>query len=67
MPNPESEQKILDRMKATPTFTYMDLWTPFGPTAPEYRLADRLIQRERRAGNIVQTEKRGVWKHKDQQ
>jgi|GEM_PF-2635172 hypothetical protein len=46
-----SEEKMLKRMALGP-FTFSDLWTPFGASSPEYREADRLIQRERKASRI---------------
>jgi hypothetical protein len=60
----EVEHVMLARMRATATFTFSDLWTSFSEneSCDEYRVADRLIQRERRAGRIVQASKRGVWK-----
>ena len=56
----ESEAKMLARMQEG-RFRFRDLWMPLGDGyAPEYREADRLIQRERKAGRIRQVE-RGVW------
>lgn len=55
----ESETWMLDRMRKGP-FKFIDLWAHFGAQSPEYREADRLIQRERKAGRIQQI-KRGVW------
>ncbi len=47
---------MLARMQEGP-FTFSELWKPFEKDAagepPEYREADRLIQRERKAGRIV--------------
>lgn len=58
----ETEVWMLARMRQEATFTFRDLWSRYGLSSPEYRQADRLIQRERCAGRIVQTAKRGVWR-----
>lgn len=62
-----AEQAILARMQEGP-FKYVDLHR-LGDrilASPDknistYRLADKLIQRERKAGRIVQGDKRGDW------
>lgn len=59
----KSEAEILVRMRQS-QFKFSDLWMPYGADAPEYRQADRLIQRERKAGNIRMV-KHGVWEWVD--
>lgn len=58
----ESEAWMLERMKSG-EFRFSDLWMRFGAQSPEYRMADRLIQRERKAGRIEMV-KHGVWRIK---
>ena len=55
----EVEEAMLRRMQAG-QFRFANLYEPYGSKGPEYRQADRLIQRERKAGNIAQVS-RGLW------
>lgn len=57
----KSETTMLERMRRG-DFQFADLWVPFGAESPEYREADRLIQRERKAGRIRMV-KHGTWSH----
>jgi len=56
-----AEKKMLERMRQG-QFRFSDLWMMFGANSPEYREADRLIQRERRAGRIRMV-KHGLWEY----
>lgn len=57
-----SEAKMLVRM-GQGDFRFRDLWGMFGSVGPEYREADKLIQRERKAGRIEQVQ-HGLWRLK---
>ncbi len=57
-----AEAAIMEVMKR-PTFTFFECHAAGDRAsgANTYRLADRMLQKHRRLGNIRQTAKRGVW------
>lgn len=61
-----AEAAMLQHIASNETFTFRQLWSAGdrsigADSGTAYRWADRLIQRERKAGRIEETGKRGVW------
>lgn len=57
-----TEQKIIARISDGTPFVFRELWTPYG-IDEAYRLADKIIQKWRKAGHIsyVMTGREYIW------